>query len=162
MIEKIDDLIRQKGLSQAALERSVCLSQNRISKWKDEKGEPTARQALRIARFFNVPVEYLIDDELDAPPQPSANLSPAEQQALRMVRAGDLTEDEVILALSSAIAARSIHAGTPATAGRPAGSPAVIGVGHPVDPRSGNPLSPPSSLHDRHSQDPKSRRGAAG
>jgi transcriptional regulator with XRE-family HTH domain len=162
MLEKIDLVLRRKGLSQAALERIALLPAGRISKWKDQKGEPTVRQALRIAHALDVPIPWLVDDGMDEPPPVSAMPSAAEQLAQRMVRAGDLTEDEVILALSSAIAARSIHAGTPATAGRPAGSPAVIGVGHPVDPRSGNPLSPPSSLHDRHSQDPKSRRGAAG
>jgi transcriptional regulator with XRE-family HTH domain len=163
MLEKIELVLRKRGLSQAALERIALLPAGRISKWKDQRGEPTVRQALRIAHALDVPIPWLVDDGMDEPPPVSAMPSAAEQLAQRMVRALELSEDEVVRALSSAIAARSSLSGTPASAGRPAaGSPTVIGVGHPVEPRSGNPLSPPSSLHDRHGQDPKSRRGAAG
>lgn len=100
MIEKIDDLLRKKGMSQAALERSALLSANRISKWKDEKGEPTGRQALRIARLLDVPVEYLLDDDMEEPPA-LERLSPAEERAVEMVRALGLGVQDVIRGLSS-------------------------------------------------------------
>lgn len=123
MIEKIDELIKQKRLSQAALERTACLSENRISKWKDGTGEPTARQALRIARILKVPVEFLIDDEMEAPP-PVRELSPAEERAIEMVRALDLDVQDVIRGLS-AVALKSSDRNVPI--------PHAIG-GHPVEP----------------------------
>lgn len=69
MIEKLEILLREKGLTQASLEQRVMLSENRISKWKNGTGEPTGRQALRMARILGVPVEYLLDDEMDELPQ---------------------------------------------------------------------------------------------
>jgi transcriptional regulator with XRE-family HTH domain len=66
MIDKLEILLREKGLTQAALEKLVGLSENKISKWK-QKGEPRASEALRMARTLGVPVEYLIDDAMDEP-----------------------------------------------------------------------------------------------
>jgi transcriptional regulator with XRE-family HTH domain len=70
ILEKILESARRKGVGQLALERAADLPKNRISKWKDGVGEPTAAQALRIARVLGVPVEYLADDAMDEPPAP--------------------------------------------------------------------------------------------
>jgi transcriptional regulator with XRE-family HTH domain len=72
MVEKLEAAIRAKGLTQSSFERAAMLSENRISKWKNNQGEPTASQALRMARMLGVSVEYLIDDEVDAP-EPSVS-----------------------------------------------------------------------------------------
>jgi len=67
MIQKIRRAIDARGITQDALERSIGLPQGRISKWAGGQGEPTARQAWRIARAIGVPLEYLIDDEMTEP-----------------------------------------------------------------------------------------------
>jgi len=67
MLDKIERIREQRGLKQYELEQMAGLSRKRITKWKDV-GEPTARQALRIARVLSVPVEWLCDD--DAPDEP--------------------------------------------------------------------------------------------
>jgi transcriptional regulator with XRE-family HTH domain len=65
MLEKILRLLDARpDLDQGGLEVAARLPQGRISKWKAGKGEPTAAQALRIARVLRVGVEYLVDDDL--------------------------------------------------------------------------------------------------
>ena len=67
MVEKLSALLRSKGLTQSAFEAKALLSENRISKWKNGTGEPSAKEALRMARILEVPLEYLVDDEEDDP-----------------------------------------------------------------------------------------------
>lgn len=63
---------------------------SRISKWLAGQGEPTARQALRLARMFEVPIEWFLDDERDFPVPDSATevdmLSKDEQHLIWVMR----------------------------------------------------------------------------
>jgi transcriptional regulator with XRE-family HTH domain len=94
MLEKIILLLDEKGWSQTALERATGLSRDRISKWKNGQGEPTARNARDIARVLGVPVDYLVDEgRTEREERP---LSEAEATALKLVRTLELREEEVI------------------------------------------------------------------
>lgn len=84
MVEKLELALIEKGWTQSALEKAAMLSPNRISKWKGGQGEPTARQALRMAQLLELPVAYLIDDDQA---QPEATpLNDLEREIWRMVR----------------------------------------------------------------------------
>lgn len=85
MLEKICNLIAERGLTQDGLERGVKLAKNRISKWKDGKGEPTARQLYRIARALGVSMEYLVDDEVEWPAERPA-MTGDEEMVWHLVR----------------------------------------------------------------------------
>lgn len=61
-IDRIVDLAKKRGFTQAAVERAVGLSENRISKWKNGDGEPTLRQAARIAVLLGTTVDYLANE----------------------------------------------------------------------------------------------------
>lgn len=88
MVEKLQNLIVDRGLTQTVFEPMAGLPENRISKWAGGQGEPTARQALRMARQLGVSVEYLIDDQLDRDPgAPSVPLSLQDQMILEAYRA---------------------------------------------------------------------------
>lgn len=67
MVEKLDLALDERGWTQSAFEQAALLSANRISKWKNGTGEPTAKQALRMARLLDLPLEYLIDDDQAEP-----------------------------------------------------------------------------------------------
>ncbi len=67
MLEKILATMKARGVRQDALERMCGLSENRISKWKNNQGEPTAKQLLRIADVLGLPMRYLADDSMDRP-----------------------------------------------------------------------------------------------
>lgn len=58
--EKVQTLCKQRGISIRRLETELKLSNGYISKMKDSK--PNADAVLRIAKFFQVPVEALEDD----------------------------------------------------------------------------------------------------
>jgi transcriptional regulator with XRE-family HTH domain len=102
--EKIAWLCRERGLTQKRVGELATLPENRISKWLDGQGEPTARQALRLSRVLEIPLDWLIDDEQDVPPPPP-DLSIPEQRAVEMVRALRLGKEEVIRRLSGEMAA---------------------------------------------------------
>jgi transcriptional regulator with XRE-family HTH domain len=75
MLAKIDRILRDRRWSQADLQRAAGLAETRMSKWRAGQGEPSASQALRIARAINVPLEWLVNDE--APDEPPAAAEPA-------------------------------------------------------------------------------------
>ena len=100
-VEKILTLLEQRGWTQGYFESMAGLSANRISKWKNDQGEPTLRQGLRMARLLGVPIEYLADDQADAIEQPPA-LTADEDAILKLVRALRLDVSQAMCALANA------------------------------------------------------------
>lgn len=100
MLEKIEKHLASKGIRQGELAAMVGVLPARISKWKSGEGEPTARQALRIARALDLPLEYLVDDDADELPE--AKDSTEETQILDLYRALGLTKDEALRAFALA------------------------------------------------------------
>ena len=101
IIEKLEILIQERGFTQGEVERLAGLAASRISKWKDGRGEPTARQALRLARLLDVPMEYLVDDLAEGPAQ-QPHLTDAELRAVEITRALGLSVGQVIVGLHHA------------------------------------------------------------
>lgn len=97
MIERIERCLAAKGIKQGELERSLGLSENRISKWKGGQGEPTARQAWKISHALGVPLEWLVSEDgpLD-PPEDVPMFSPAEQAVAYVFRNSGLDLDTAI------------------------------------------------------------------
>ncbi|HYY95994.1 MAG TPA: helix-turn-helix transcriptional regulator [Pyrinomonadaceae bacterium] len=69
LAQKLVQIRTTLGLSQNELirELQVDLTQNRISEYETDKGEPPLPVLLRYARLAGVCVDVLIDDELDLP-----------------------------------------------------------------------------------------------
>lgn len=105
MVEKIQQLIADRDWTQEAVETWARLPRNRISKWAGGTGEPTASQALRLARLFNVPLEWLCDDAAEG--QPEMGATSEEQGILDLYRALGLTKKDALRALS--LAARDVE-----------------------------------------------------
>lgn len=93
MIQKICDLLDAQGYTQQDFEGLTRLAKNRISKWKDKKGEPTARQIHRIARQLGVSIDYLVDDSQD---EPVAEFTPDEVFLVRTFRSLGLEIDAAV------------------------------------------------------------------
>lgn len=100
MVQKLDSLLKIRGIKQAAFERSVMLSENRISKWKNGQGEPSATEALRMARSLQVPVEWLIDDARDEPAP--TEFGEWERSVIALIDALGLEKQEVLRRLATA------------------------------------------------------------
>lgn len=99
LLQKIEKLIKDKGLTQETVEQSCGLSHGRISKWKDGVGEPTAKQAWRLAMFLGVAIEYLVNDDIDKPFRVHG-LNEDESTVLRTMSALGLDGDEAIRRLA--------------------------------------------------------------
>ncbi len=69
LAQKLVQVRTTLGLSQNELirELQVDLTQNRISEYETDKGEPPLPVLLRYARIAGVCVDVLIDDEADLP-----------------------------------------------------------------------------------------------
>jgi transcriptional regulator with XRE-family HTH domain len=103
MWDKIEKLLKAKGLNQAKLARLIGEHEPRISKWRGGQGEPDRNQLLRIAKALETDMEYLADDSLDEP-RPAQGLSSDEIAVLATYRSfrSTLSEDAAIRALATA------------------------------------------------------------
>ena len=57
------DLRKEKGLSQGALAKEMNVSDAAISYWETGKREPTLFMLKKIAKYFNVTLDYLGGNE---------------------------------------------------------------------------------------------------
>lgn len=55
------NLRKKEGLSQEFVARKMEVSRQTIMNWEDGKSIPTADKAVRLAKFFGVTVEELMD-----------------------------------------------------------------------------------------------------
>ena len=63
--EKLQDLRKQKGITQEELAKSLYVSRTAISKWESGRGYPNIDSLRAIAKFFGVTVDELLSgDEL--------------------------------------------------------------------------------------------------
>jgi transcriptional regulator with XRE-family HTH domain len=58
--ERLLELRRDKGISQATLAKSVDVSYAVVCYWETNRSEPTAPNLVKIARFFNVTTDFLL------------------------------------------------------------------------------------------------------
>ena len=58
--EKLQELRKQKGLTQEELAQELYVSRTAISKWESGRGYPNIESLKLIAKFFNVTVDELI------------------------------------------------------------------------------------------------------
>lgn len=60
---KIRELRKKKGLSQEELAEQINVSRQSISKWETAKAIPDMDKIIQLSEFFNVSVNYLINEE---------------------------------------------------------------------------------------------------
>lgn len=61
--EKLQELRKQKGLTQEELSQQLYVSRTAISKWESGRGYPNIDSLKAIAKFFSVTVDQLISSE---------------------------------------------------------------------------------------------------
>ena len=61
--EKLQQLRKQKGITQEALAQALYVSRTAISKWESGKGFPNISSLQAIAKFFSVSVDELLSGE---------------------------------------------------------------------------------------------------
>ena len=58
--ERLLELRKERGLSQAHLAKSLDVSFSVVCYWETNRSEPTAPNLVKIADFFDVSVDYLL------------------------------------------------------------------------------------------------------
>ena len=61
--ERLLELRKEKGLSQASLAKKLQVSMSVVCYWETDKSEPTAPNLVKIANYFDVSVDYLLGRE---------------------------------------------------------------------------------------------------
>ena len=88
-IDRILLLMKERGISGTALTSALKISSSSITEWKKGKANPSYGALVKIASFFNVPIEYL-EGKTDEPtieePTPP-NVTPDEFAILKKLRA---------------------------------------------------------------------------
>lgn len=80
LVENIQNLCREKGTTQTALERALSFGKGTISKW--DKSSPSMDKVEKVANYFHVSVDCLLGRE-------------EQQNELLFLRGGDkLTPEE--------------------------------------------------------------------
>ena len=63
--EKIQQLRKQKGLSQEQLATQITVSRQAISKWELGEAKPDTDHVIQLSKIFNVSIDYLLIDDND-------------------------------------------------------------------------------------------------
>jgi transcriptional regulator with XRE-family HTH domain len=100
LAQKIVLLIERTGLTQADIARAAGVHPSRITELKAGKYSPPLPVALRIARVFQVPLEYLADGGQDDVPPPL--FTDEEATLIRLYRAYGLSPAAAYRALTEA------------------------------------------------------------
>ena len=58
--ERLLELRKEKGISQAALAKQIQVSYSVVCYWETDRSEPTAPNLVKIADYFDVSVDYLL------------------------------------------------------------------------------------------------------
>ena len=66
--ERLIQLRKERGLSQATVARDLNVSLGIICYWETNKSDPTASNIAKIARYFNVTTDYLLGKTEDPGP----------------------------------------------------------------------------------------------
>ena len=61
--EKLQELRKQKGITQEKLARSLYVSRTAISKWESGRGYPSIDSLKEIAKFFDITVDELLSSD---------------------------------------------------------------------------------------------------
>ena len=58
--ERLLELRRERGLSQATVARDLSVSLGIVCYWEKNKSDPTASNIAKLARYFNVTGDFLL------------------------------------------------------------------------------------------------------
>jgi len=81
---KIRHVRKLRGLSQTKVGVLVGVHQTQVGKWEKGTNTPDIQQAKSLADVLNVPLDYLVDDQVDDPPAPE--ITPDERALLKALR----------------------------------------------------------------------------
>lgn len=93
LTEKIQQLRKQKGMSQEQLAEKLGISRQSVSKWESGQSVPEPDKIVRISEIFDVSTDYLLKDSIEIP-------GPLEERAAGH---GNADKVRVILSLTAIV-----------------------------------------------------------
>ncbi len=57
---RLNELLKENNMSQAALAQQIGVSQRAVSKWINHQAEPTETSIVKCAKFFSVSTDYIL------------------------------------------------------------------------------------------------------
>lgn len=81
--ERIEELRKASGLSQGKLEKELGFSNGSISKWKNST--PKYERLQKIAQYFGVTVEYLMDGKESAEKEKASALTHKDERDIEKI-----------------------------------------------------------------------------
>ena len=95
---RLKELREEKNLTQLDIAKAIDTSQPNIGRWEKGLNEPSYAQLVKLAKFFNVSIDYLVGREDDyVKPQVESTLSYREQKLLRAFSQLDDDEKDKII-----------------------------------------------------------------
>lgn len=96
---RIKELREEKNLSQEAVAIAVQTSQRNIGRWENEENEPTCSFLIKLSKFFNVSIDYLVgnSDEFGYINVNGTPMSTLETELLYNFKQLDLFQQETVL-----------------------------------------------------------------
>ncbi len=89
IIDRVDEVIKEKGLTAKELAQNIGVSTGNVTDWRKGRSKPSAEVVAKIARYLGVSTDYLhgLSDERNSTASPSV-------VAFHKNTPGDFTEDE--------------------------------------------------------------------
>lgn len=85
MLERILTLIEHSGLSDAALSQQISIGNGIIGKWRSGKQKPSLDAVVKIADYFNVSIDYLVNGKQITEQLPVTPLSETDADWLNLI-----------------------------------------------------------------------------
>lgn len=67
MYDRLDILLKERGITPYKLSKDIGMSQSSLSEWKRGNSIPKYEKLVKIANYFNIPVSYLTGKEEEEP-----------------------------------------------------------------------------------------------
>ena len=80
--KRLIELRKEKGITQLQLAESLNYSDKAVSKWERGESIPDAYTLLKIAKFFSVPLDFLLDCEYTPPKEDSAGTEKTDEKRI--------------------------------------------------------------------------------
>ena len=85
--ERVIHLIEQAGITKNKMLLDLNLNKSSMLNWEKRRNTPDGDILLKIARYFNVSVDYLLGNDTPAPASPVLTFTPEEQRVILRYRA---------------------------------------------------------------------------
>lgn len=89
IIDRIDKLINERGITSKQLAQEIGVSQGNISDWRKDRSKPSSEVLKRIAEYFNVSIDFLYGYSENQTQKTESRLTSKEIDLLREMRNSD-------------------------------------------------------------------------